>query len=138
MTLQDRAAVIELAQRDERLTGAGVAMFAGDFFEVLPDEPFDLVFCAGVAYTYGAERDVELYTAVKPLIRDGGLLAVHTFLRGHDPLSAVFAVQMLCAAPGADTHGENDHRRWFRRADYAVVDVVHLDRRPESLLLASP
>lgn len=137
-TMQDRAAVIEVARRDERLTRAGVRLFAGDFFEVLARGPFDLVFCAGVAYTYDAEHNLELFCRVRPLIVDGGMLAVHTFLRGRHPLAAIFAVQMLGVATGGDTHSEDDYRAWLRRAGYRHVDVLHLKRPPESLLLATP
>ena len=137
-TVQDRADVIDVARRDERLARAGVRLFAGDFFEVLADGPFDLVFCAGVAYTYDEEHNLELFGRLRPLIADGGMLAVHTFLRGRHPLAAIFAVQMLRVARGGDTHSQDDYRRWLRRAGYGHVNVVHLGRPPESLLLATP
>ncbi len=136
-TMQDRPEVVDLARARQRLPEAGVRLFAGDFFEVLPDGPFDIVFCAGVTYTYDQQRNLLLYQRVMPLVDDGGVLVIHTFLRGRDPLAAIFAVQMLGATAG-DTHGEEDHRRWLGEAGYSSVDVVDLARRPESLLFAAP
>lgn len=137
VTMQDRPAVIELARRKPALVAAGVELFAGDFFEVLPEATFDLVFCAGVVYTLGAERNVELFRRVKALLVPGGSLAVHTFLRGTDPLATLFAVQML-GATGGDSHGEDDHRRWLTEAGYGSVEAQRLPRRPEWLVFATP
>ncbi|MBW3547474.1 MAG: methyltransferase domain-containing protein [Actinobacteria bacterium] len=137
VTMQDRPAVIELAGLKSTLAEAGVELFAGDFFETLPASTFDLVFCAGVVYTLGAERNVELFRRVRSLLSAGGSLAVHTFLRGTDPLATLFAVQML-GATGGDSHGEDDHRRWLTQAGYGTIEVQRLPRRPEWLVFATP
>lgn len=137
-TMQDRPVVVDIARRQGRLVEAGVELFAGDFFEVLPDGEFDIVFCAGVAYTYDGERNSALYRRVRPLVAPGGSLVLHTFLRGTDELASIFAVQMLGATAGGDTHSEDDYRRWLGAAGYSSVDAVRLDRRPESLVLALP
>lgn len=134
-TVQDRPEVIELARGDGRLPAEGVRLFAGDFFEVLADGPFDLVFCAGVAYTLDPARNVELWRRVRPVLAHEGMLAIHTFLRGRRPLAPIFAVQMLGVGTGGDTHAEEDFREWLGAAGYGRVDVVHLDRDPESVLL---
>ena len=136
--MQDRPVVVDIARRQGRLAEAGVELFAGDFFEVLPDGEFDIVFCSGVAYTYDGERNTALYRQVRPLVAPGGSLALHTFLQGTDELASIFAVQMLGATGGGDTHAEDDYRRWLDAAGYSAVDAVRLDRRPESLVLASP
>ncbi len=136
--MQDRPGVVELARRTGRLAAAGVELFAGDFFESLPVGPFDLVFCAGVTYTYDAKHNLELYRRLKPLLAPVGVLALHTFLRGTDPLASIFAVQMLMATGVADTHGEDDYREWLSGAGYQSVEVKRLERRPEWMVLASP
>lgn len=137
VTMQDRDHVIDAARRAGRLVGAGVELFAGNFFEALPGGHFDLVLCAGVTYTFDAIRNVELYRRVRAILAPGGLLAIHTFLRGTDPRAAVFAVQMLAGGRGGDTHGEDDYRRWLSDAGYGAVEVVTLARRPESLVFAA-
>ncbi len=136
-TMQDRPEVIELARRQGRLEAAGIDLHAGDFFDTLAPGPFDVVFCAGVSYTYDGARNQELFRRAAPLIAPDGALAVHTFLRGRDPRAAVFAVQMLGAA-GGDTHGEAEYRLWLYEAGYRSVDVVHLARPPESIVFAAP
>lgn len=136
-TMQDRPEVIELARRSGRLEGAGVRLYAGDFFETLPPGQFDIAFCAGVSYTYDGGRNRELFRRVAPRIARDGALAVHTFLRARDPRAAIFAVQML-GVGGGDTHSETEYRQWLRETGYRAVEVVALPRPPESLVLASP
>ncbi len=136
VTMQDRPEVIELARRRGRLEGAGVTLYAGDFFDTLPPRLFDIVFCAGVSYTYDGERNQALFQRLRPLIAPAGRLAIHTFLRGRDARAALFAVQMLGAA-GGDTHGEEEYRRWLTDAGYRSLAVVHLPRAPESIVFAA-
>ena len=136
VTMQDQDHVIEAARRAGRLEEGGVDLFAGSFFETLPEGPFDLVLCAGVTYTFDAARNLELYRRVRSVLAPGGVFAIHTFLRGSDPLAAVFAVQMLSGGRGGDTHSDEDHRRWLAEAGFDSVDVVALARRPESLVFA--
>ena len=136
VTVQDQDHVIEAAREAGRLEQAGIDLFAGDFFEVLPEGPFDLVLCAGVTYTFDGARNVELYRRVRSILAPDGVLAVHTFLRGTDPRAALFAVQMLSGGRGGDTHSEDEHRRWLADAGYDSVEVVTLARRPESLVFA--
>jgi len=137
VTMQDRAEVVELARAKGWLALSEVELFAGDFFEALPDGTFDIVFCAGVVYTFGAERNVDLFRRVRPIIAAGGSLAVHTFLRGTDELATLFAAQML-VVPGGDSHGEDELRDWLVQADYESVATLRLWRRPEWMVFASP
>lgn len=133
-TVQDLPDVIEL--HGARLAQAGIDRFAGDFFERLPEGPFDLVFCAGVAPTYDPERNRALYRQIRPVLAPDGGLAIVTFLRARNPVAPIFAVQMLVISDGGDTHSEEDYRRWLDEAGYHSVDVVDFENRPQSLLLA--
>lgn len=134
-TVQDLPHVIDM--HESRLTEAGIDVFAGDFFQLLPAETFDLVFCAGVAPTYDAERNLEMYRRSASIIAPDGGLAVLTFLRGRNPVTPILATQMLLVSDGGDTHSEEEYRRWLERAAYASVDVLDLEDRPHSLLLAA-
>lgn len=138
VTVQDQPPAVEWAEQRGELAQAGVRLFTGDLFETLPDQRFDLVFCAGVVYTYGPDQVLELYRRARAAIAPGGALAVHTFLRGHLPLAPIFAVQMLGTRRGGDTHSLDEHRRWLAEAGYANVESVRLTRRPESLIMAWP
>lgn len=136
VTMQDQDHVIGATHQAGRLEAAGVELFAGDFFETLPPGPFDLVLCAGVTYTFAAARNLELYRRVRTILAPGGVLAVHSFLRGTDPLAAIFALQMLSGGRGGDTHSEAEHRHWLAAAGYGSVETVTLARRPESMVFA--
>lgn len=136
--MQDRPEVVELARRKGWLAGSDVELFAGDFFEQVPGETFDIVFCAGVVYTLDAERVRRLFDRVRPRIAAGGLLAVHTFLGGTDELSTVFSAQMLGGGSGGRSHPESALRRCFDEAGYRFVATQQLRLRPESMLFASP
>jgi SAM-dependent methyltransferase len=137
-TMQDRAEVVDIAERRGTLGAAGVHLFAGDFFETLPDQEFDIVLCAGFTHTYGRERNQQLFQRVRPITSADGGVAIVTFLRGHDPLVAVFAIQMLLAAAGADTHAEEDYQQWLHDAGFSSPEVIEIGERPQSLLIAAP
>lgn len=136
--MQDRPEVIDLAQRKGWLAASDVELFSGDFFETLPDETFDIVFCAGVVYTFDADRIMRLFNQVRPLIAPGGHLAVHTFLGGTDELATLFSAQMLGALSGGQSHRESDIRHCFDETGYRFVATQRLQRRPESILFAVP
>lgn len=136
--MQDRPEVVDLARRKGWLAGTEVELFPGDFFEVLPDERFDVVFCAGVVYTFDAERVLRLLERVRSVIAPSGHLAIHTFLGGTDELATLFSAQMLGAVAGGQSHGEDDFRRWFDQTGYRFDSSQRLERRPEWLLVARP
>ncbi|CAN5498819.1 methyltransferase [soil metagenome] len=138
VVMQDRPEVVDLAQRKGWLAGSDVELFGGDFFETLPDERFDIVFCAGVVYTMDADRILRLLQGVRPIIAPGGHLAVHTFLRGTDELATLFSAQMLGGLARGQCHGEDDFRRWLDQSGYRFEDAQRLERRPEWMVFATP
>lgn len=135
VTLQDRPAMVDVA-RATGVEDAGVELFAGDFFETLPDARFDVVFVSGVTHTMPGQRAAELLRRAASVAAPGGLLAIQTFLRGRHPTGAVFAVQMLSTGGGGDTHAEEDYRRWLAGAGFASPEIVDLDEGRRSLVLA--
>lgn len=134
-TVQDRPETIETLRRGGWLRD--VEVFPGDFFETVPEGPFDIICCAGVTQTFGRQRNLDLYRKVRPIISPGGGLAILTFLRGH-PLAALFAVQMLIVGNGADTHAEDDYRSWLAETGYGRVRVRDAGEPPHSLVFAEP
>lgn len=123
-TMQDMPAMIDVARRRGRLEPAGVDLYEGSFFESVPDGPFDLAFCSGITHTFGAEQNLTLYRNLRGVVAPGGGVAVVTFLRGRDPMSALFAVQMLLNDNGGDTHTEDEYRGWLTDAGFAVDEGV--------------
>lgn len=137
VTLQDLPQMVEVVARRGTLGAAGVELFAGNFFETVPDGPFDIGFCAGITHTFDGEHNRTLYRRLRPILTEAGGIAIVTFLRHRHPLADVFAVQMLANANGGDSHGEDEYRAWLSetgfQADPAVID---LEGRPQSVLFA--
>lgn len=136
VTMQDRDAVIDLARRSGRLSDAGVELFAGDFFEELPGPPFDIVFSSAVTETYDAERNADLYARLGPATAPGGGVALLVFVRGRNDVAPAFAVQMLAVGRGGDTYSEAEYRSWLEGSGYLDVDVVDIEGRAQSLVMA--
>jgi ubiquinone/menaquinone biosynthesis C-methylase UbiE len=126
-TMQDMPAMIDVARRRGRLDAAGVDLFEGSFFELVPDGPFDLAYCSGITHTFDGEHNLLLFKNLRRVVAPGGGVAVVTFLRGRDPLPAPFAVQMLVNDNGGDTHTEAEYRAWLTEAGFTVdEEVLHL------------
>lgn len=137
-TVQDLPTTIEVVQRQGRVAEGGVDLFAGDFFEVLPDDAFDLVFLAGVTHTFDGDSNRSLYRRLRSVMAPSGGLAIVTFLRGHGPVAAIFAVQMLVIGRGGDTHGGDDYRRWLAEAGLRADVPVDVEGGAQSLICAVP
>ena len=132
-TMQDKEAMVGVARRRGRLAEAGVELFEGDFFEAVPDGPFDLAFCCGITHTFDGTGNVALYRNVRRVVaRDGGV-AVVTFVRRRNPMAELFAVQMLLNDNGGDTHTEDEYREWLGSGgftpDEQIIDLPELGGR---------
>jgi hypothetical protein len=137
-TMQDLPHMVELVERQGELAKAGVELFPGSFFEVLPDGPFDLAFCAGITHTFDCERNRLLYRKLRGVVAPGGGVAVVTFLRNRQPVADVFAVQMLVNGSG-DTHSEEEYRAWLEECGFRVdPEVIDVPRRAQAILFATP
>ena len=123
-TMQDQPAMVGVARRRGRLEAAGVELYEGSFFETVPDGPFDLAFCSGITHTFGPEQNLTLFRNLRPIVAPGGGVAVVTFLRGRNPMSALFAVQMLVNNNGGDTHTEAEYRAWLTEPGFSVDEGV--------------
>jgi hypothetical protein len=137
-TLQDLPSMVDVVARRGRLAEAGVELYAGSFFESVPEGPFDLAFCTGITHTFDGDHNLDLYRRLRPIVSPAGGIAVTTFLRHRHPMADVFAVQMLVNANGGDTHTEDEYRSWLGSAGFRVDEVpVDLPDRPQSILFAT-
>lgn len=134
VTLLDVPDVIDTVSDWPTVRAADVELVAGDVFEVALDRQFDLVLCFGFSHTQPTERCPVLFERLAELTAPGGSIAVHTFLRGDDPVASLFAVQMLLAGRGGDSHTLDEYRRWTTDAGFESLEVVDLGHR--ALLLA--
>lgn len=133
VTMQDLPHVIDLAREGGRLEPAGVTLFPGDFFEALPEEPFDLVLLAGVAHTFPRPRLEALYRHILTVTRRG--LVVSASIRDGSWRSTLFAVQMLAGRNGAHTHTEDVHRDSLRAAGFSRVETHPMPSGERDLLV---
>lgn len=137
-TMQDLPVMVDVVARRGRLAEAGVELYAGSFFESVPDGPFDLAFCTGITHTFDGEHNRALYRLLRPVVAADGGLAVTTFFRHRDPMADVFAVQMLANGRGGDVHGEEEYRAWLREAGFTPDEkLVDLPGRPQAILFAT-
>jgi SAM-dependent methyltransferase len=134
--MQDRPAVIDVVRGWGRLEEAGVSLFAGDFFEELPDHQFDLVLCAGVTHTYDGAHNRQLYRRVRAVLAPDGLFVITCFVASDAPVSRLFALQMLLGGNGGDTHRESDYRSWLAEAGFADVELAPLEEGGHTMLAA--
>lgn len=123
-TMQDQPGMIDVARRRGRLEAAGVKLFEGNFFETVPEGPFDLAFCSGITHTFDGWRNLTLYRNLRAVVAPEGGVAVVTFLRHRHPITQLFAVQMLLNDNGGDTHTEQEYRQWLGEAGFAVDDAM--------------
>ncbi|HUR18546.1 MAG TPA: class I SAM-dependent methyltransferase [Acidimicrobiales bacterium] len=136
VTLQDRPVITEIVRRRGRLAQAGVEVFTGDLFEVLPDQRFDIVFCSGVVDGFEDERIQQMYRRVEPLVAPGGMFVLCVFLDGGHAAAALFAVLLLAIGSTGHINDEADHRRWLAEAGLGSVERVDLFGGRHSLLVA--
>ncbi len=134
--LQDTQSTIELL-KSSGLPCSGVELFAGDFFETLPDARFDLVLCAGVTHTYDGEHNRLLYRRLASVLAPGGGLAIVTFLPERDQRALIFAAQMLAVSAGGNAHKESDYREWLEAEGYREPEIQNLGNAANYLLLTS-
>lgn len=137
VTMQDRPATVGVVTGWGHLATAGVRLVPGDFFATLPEERFDLIFCAGVTDTYGEDRNLELYRRLRPRLVEGGRLVLMSFLRGRHPAASLFAVHMAVVDTGGDTHAESDYLRWLEEAGFCSFEVIDIENRRHSLVVAA-
>ena len=123
-TMQDMPAMIDVARKRGRLEAAGVDLYEGSFFESVPEGPFDLAFCSGITHTFDGDGNLALYRNLRPVVTAAGGIAVVTFVRNRNPISELFAVQMLLNAKGGDTHTEDEYRTWLGAAGFTVDEGV--------------
>jgi 2-polyprenyl-3-methyl-5-hydroxy-6-metoxy-1,4-benzoquinol methylase len=123
-TMQDQPTMIDVVRRRGRLEAAGVELYQGSFFEAVPEGPFDLAFCSGITHTFDGAHNLALYRNVRAVVSPGGGVAVVTFLRRRNPLTALFDLQMLVNGNGGDTHTEAEYRAWMDQAGFTVDETV--------------
>lgn len=134
VVMLDRPEIIDIA-RDRWLRGSSVTTVAGDFFEALPEDGFDLVLCFGITHTFSGDKVAGLLSRIGSQLSEHGTVAISTFLRGVHASTAAFAMQMLAVGRGGDTHLESEYRTWLADAGLPHIEVI-TDGEPQVLIVA--
>ncbi|TDD18425.1 class I SAM-dependent methyltransferase [Nonomuraea diastatica] len=131
-TMQDLPELIGIAEERGRLKAAGVELFAGDLRTTLPPGPFDLVLCAAVTNMFDAVVNRDLYRRLRMLIAPGGGLALVTYMRGRDEVTASFGLQMLVWTDGGRPYLHASVSRGLEQGSTPVMPRAPICRGPET------
>ncbi len=134
VTLFDLPAVIDVVSSWPPVAESGMTLRPGDAFADDLGGPYDLVLCFGFSHTQPGERIAGLFGRLGEVTAPDGGIAVNTFLRGESEVARLFAVQMLVAGNGGDTHRLEDYQRWLTDAGYRASHLV--GQSTQMLLLA--
>ena len=96
--------------------------------------PWDAVYLGNVTHLFDAAEAKALIGAAGAALVDGGVLAVQEVVRGLSGPGHRFAVLMLLATAGGDTHTEDQYRAWMAAAGCPVERVVELAGQEHHLL----
>jgi len=125
-TMVDLPSTVSSIQND--LAGQGVSVYASDFFESMPEGPFDIALVAGVTHIYGPDENTDLFRRVRDILDPKtGRIAIIDFVRGESPRADLFAVNMLVHTKTGSTWTRQDYTDWLTSAGFQAPDFIDLD-----------
>ena len=111
-----------------------IEMVPGDFNLGLPAGPFDIAFLGNICHIYGENENRELFKKVFSVLNDEGRIAVVDFVRGTNPMAAVFGVNMLVNTRNGGTWTFEQYSKWL--ADAGFYGVALHEAGGRQLILA--
>ena len=125
-TLVDLPSTVERVEND--LLKQGVAVYASDFFDSMPEGPFDIALVAGVTHIYGPQENIDLFTKVRDILDPkAGRIAIVDFIRGESPRADLFAINMLVHTKTGSTWTRQDYEKWLAGAGFQEPNFIDLD-----------
>jgi hypothetical protein len=142
-TLLDRPGVVEMARK--RLADAGfisrVELVAGDYDTGAFPKGHDLALLSAVIHINSRERNVALFRRIHEGLDRGGTLLIRDYLmdstRTSPPDGAIFAVNMLVATRGGDSHSFQDVKTDLETAGFRDVRIIREGEHMDQLLAAT-
>lgn len=119
VTVLDRHEVVELMNGEAK--AAGIEMVGGDFNVALPPGPFDLAYLGNICHIFGENENRELFRKVLKVLAPGGRIAIVDFVRGTNPFTAVFGVNMLVNTVNGGTWTIDQYTAWLEAAGFGSV-----------------
>lgn len=122
VTILDLPEVVD--QMSPLLSGTeGIEMIPGDFNVGLPPGPFDLAFLGNICHIFGESENRELFKKVAAVLSPGGKIAIVDFIRGTNPMAAIFGVNMLVNTKNGDTWTQSQYSTWLNDAGFGDVTL---------------
>ena len=141
-TLLDRPEVVEMGRK--RLTDAGlisrVELIGGDYDTDAFPKGHDLVLLSAVIHINSRERNVALFRRIYESLDTGGTLLIRDYFmdstRTGPPDGAIFAVNMLVATRGGDSHSFDDVKEDLASAGFVDVRMIRDGQHMDQLITA--
>lgn len=99
----------------------GIKMVPGDFNVGLPPGPFDLAFLGNICHIFGEPENRELFKKVAAVLSPGGKIAIVDFIRGTNPMAAIFGVNMLVNTKNGGTWTQSQYSAWLDDAGFGDI-----------------
>lgn len=101
----------------------GIEMVPGDFNVGLPSGPFDLAYLGNICHIFGESENRELFKKVAGVLAPGARIAIVDFIRGTQPMAAIFGVNMLVNTQNGDTWTYDQYAAWLGDAGLIRVQL---------------
>jgi SAM-dependent methyltransferase len=140
--LFDLKPVVEIARK--RLAAVGlldrVALATGDFYQDELPTGCDLALLSAIVHQNSTSQNVDLFRKIHRALLPGGSLLVRDHImdntRTTPPMGALFALNMLVATPGGDTHTFHDLQNNLEEAGFADIKLLRQGDRMDGLVEA--
>jgi predicted O-methyltransferase YrrM len=141
-TLFDLPEVVEMARK--RLTETGfidrVQLVAGDYHVDELPRGHDLVFLSAVIHSHSREVNVKFFRRICDVLDPGGAILIRDHFMDASrtvPVSgAIFAVNMLAATSGGDSHSYQDVEEDLTKAGFKDVRLIREGTQMDQLVTA--
>lgn len=112
------------------LTGKeSIEMVPGDFNVGLPPGLFDLAFLGNICHIFGEQENRELFKKAAAVLQTGGKITVVDFVRGTNPMAAIFGVNMLVNTKNGGTWTFDEYSTWLSDAGFSGVELHSIGGR---------
>lgn len=140
--LFDLEPVVEIARR--RVAAQGlldrVAFVTGDFYQDELPGGCDLALLSAIVHQNSASQNVDLFRKIHRALLPGGSLLIRDHImddaRTTPPMGALFALNMLVATTGGDTHTFRDLKSNLEEAGFADIKLLRRGERMDGLVRA--
>jgi len=122
VTVQDLPHVVEYMSTFLN-KNESIEMFAGDFNVGLPPGPFDLAFLGNICHIFGERENRELFRKVAAVLKTDGKITIIDFVRGTNPMAAVFGVNMLVNTENGGVWTFAEYAEWLGEAGFSSPEL---------------